>query len=148
MLMLKQLRWAGHVSRMDASRLPKVIFCGELKQGKPDRGAPKKHFKDQLKRQLSLAKIEHSEWEQVAADRALWRATTKEAAWQFEEESWQQIPNAREESKYLHNPRNSQHRTKSSSARDVPGRADPGLDFTVIAEHAIAIGLLPIDLRI
>ena len=39
-LMLKQLKWAGHVSRMDASRLPKVIFCGELKQGKRDRGAP------------------------------------------------------------------------------------------------------------
>ena len=86
MLMLKQLRWAGHVSRMDASRLPKVIFCGELKQGKRDRGAPKKRFKDQLKRQLSLVRIDHSEWEQLAADRALWRATTKATAWQFEEE--------------------------------------------------------------
>ena len=71
---------------MDASRLPKVIFSGELKQGKRHRGAPKKGFKDLLKQQLSLAKINHSKWEQLAADRALWRAATKAAEWQFEEE--------------------------------------------------------------
>ena len=49
MLMLRQLRWAGHVSRMDNSRMPKAVFYGELRQGKGDRGAPRKRFKDQLK---------------------------------------------------------------------------------------------------
>ena len=66
--------------------MPKAVFCGELKQGKRDRGAPKKHFKDQLKRQLSLTKIDHTQWEQIAEDKALWRATIKAATGQFQDE--------------------------------------------------------------
>ena len=46
MLMLRQLRWTGHVTRMDSSRMPKAVFYGELSQGKRDRGAPRKRFKD------------------------------------------------------------------------------------------------------
>jgi transcription termination factor 2 len=40
MLMLRQLRWAGHVSRMDDTRIPKAVFYCELRQGRRDRGAP------------------------------------------------------------------------------------------------------------
>ena len=43
-----EIRWAGHVSRMDNSRMPKAIVNGELHQGKHDRWAPRKRFKDQL----------------------------------------------------------------------------------------------------
>ena len=39
------MRWAGRVTRMYNSRMPKAIFYGELRQG--DRGAPRKYFKDQ-----------------------------------------------------------------------------------------------------
>ena len=60
LLMLRQLRWADHISCMDDSRMPKAKFYGELKQGRRDQGAPKKHFKDQLKDQLSLAEIDRS----------------------------------------------------------------------------------------
>ena len=28
-----QLRWAGHVTRMENRRLPKAVFYGELKEG-------------------------------------------------------------------------------------------------------------------
>ena len=35
-----QLRWAGHVARMDDMRLPKVVFFGELSEGKRNRGFP------------------------------------------------------------------------------------------------------------
>ena len=31
MLMLRQLRWAGHVSRRDGTRTPKAVFYGELR---------------------------------------------------------------------------------------------------------------------
>ena len=49
--------------------MPKAVFCGELKQGKRDRGAPKKRFKDQLKQQLSLTEIDYTQWEHIAEDR-------------------------------------------------------------------------------
>ena len=56
-LLKQQLRWAGHVTRMEDSRMPKAVLFGELKAGKRNRGAPKKRYKDQLKKQLSLADI-------------------------------------------------------------------------------------------
>ena len=37
--------------------MPKAVFYGELSQGKRDRGAPRKRFKDQLKRQLTQADV-------------------------------------------------------------------------------------------
>ena len=57
-LLKQQLHWAGHVARMEDSRMPKAVLFGELKAGKRNRGAPKKRYKDQLKKQFSLAKID------------------------------------------------------------------------------------------
>ena len=45
-----QLRWAGHVSKMEDVRMLKAVFVSELQKGKRDRGAPRKRYKDQLKR--------------------------------------------------------------------------------------------------
>ena len=56
-LLQQQLRWAGHVARMEDSRMPKAVFFGELREGKRKCGAPKKRYKDQLKKQLSLTEI-------------------------------------------------------------------------------------------
>ena len=47
-----QLRWAGHVTRMEDVRIPNAVFFIELQEGKRDRGAPKKRYKDQLKDNL------------------------------------------------------------------------------------------------
>jgi transcription termination factor 2 len=80
MLMLRQLRWAGHVSRMDDTRIPKAMFCCELRQGRRDRGPPRRRHKDHLKRQLTLVNIDHKGWEQLTADRDNWRATSRRAA--------------------------------------------------------------------
>ncbi|KAI8516323.1 hypothetical protein Bbelb_049040 [Branchiostoma belcheri] len=62
MLMTRQLRRAGHLARMKDSRMPKAVFYGELCQGKRDRGAHRKHFKDQLKRQLASQQKNGKVW--------------------------------------------------------------------------------------
>ena len=50
-----QLRWAGNVTRMELEdvRIPKAVFFSELQEGKRHRGAPRKRYKDQLKRHLA-----------------------------------------------------------------------------------------------
>ena len=58
-LLQAHLRWAGHVIRMEDVRMPKEVFLGELQEGKRDSGAPRKRYKDQLKRQLAQAGISH-----------------------------------------------------------------------------------------
>ena len=50
MLLKSQLQWAGHVSRIRGHRLPKIAQYSKLSTGYHDRGAPKKHFKDSLKK--------------------------------------------------------------------------------------------------
>ena len=47
-------------------RMPKAVFFSELQEGKRDRGAPRKRYKDQLKRQLAQAGINHQSWQQEA----------------------------------------------------------------------------------
>ena len=49
-LLKQQLRWAGHVARIEDSRMPEAVLFGELKAVTRNRGAPKKRYK------LSLAK--------------------------------------------------------------------------------------------
>ena len=58
-LLQVQLRWAGHVTRMEV-RMPKAVVFSEPQEGKRDHGAPRKRHKDQLKRQLAQAVISHS----------------------------------------------------------------------------------------
>ncbi|KAK4303406.1 hypothetical protein Pmani_024556 [Petrolisthes manimaculis] len=65
-----RLRWAGHVQRMEPSRLPKIMLYGELANGTRQREAPKLLYKDQLKRTLALTNIDPSSWEQTARVRA------------------------------------------------------------------------------
>ncbi|KAL8581588.1 hypothetical protein ACOMHN_049145 [Nucella lapillus] len=40
MLLIRLLRWAGHLSRMEDAPMPRAVSCGELCQDKRDRGAP------------------------------------------------------------------------------------------------------------
>ena len=44
------MRWGGHVARIEDIRMPKAVFLGELYEGKRDRDAPKRRYKNQLKR--------------------------------------------------------------------------------------------------
>ena len=58
-LLQVQLSWARHVSRIEDVRMPEAVFFSELQEEKGDSGAPRKRYKDQLKRQLAKAGISH-----------------------------------------------------------------------------------------
>ena len=79
-LLVRQLRWTGHVARMEDTRLPKAVLYSELCQGKRDRSGPRKRFKDQLKHQLTVAGLEAKTWETTAADKNSWRSAVNNAA--------------------------------------------------------------------
>ena len=70
---------------MNDTRMPKAEFFSELGKGLRDRGAPRGRYKDQLKRQLVQAGIDHKDWQTLASDRVEWRSTTKRAAQRFED---------------------------------------------------------------
>ena len=79
-----QLRWAGHVSRMEYVRMPKAVFFSKLEEGKCDHGAPRKCYKDRPKTQLAQAGISYQSWQQEALDRDSWRSSVRKASWEFE----------------------------------------------------------------
>ena len=81
-----QLRWAGDVTRVEDVRMSKAVFFSELQEGKRNRGAPRKRYKDQLKRQLAQAGISHQSWQQETSDRDGWRSSVRKASCEFEAE--------------------------------------------------------------
>ena len=84
MLMKTQLCWAAHVSRMEDHHLPKIALYGKLSTGHRDRGAPKKRFKDYLKKSLSACNIDPQLWSALAADRGAWQHTIHQSTSRFE----------------------------------------------------------------
>jgi len=49
LVMQRQLRWVGHVIRMQSNRLPRRVLYSELQLGQRAVGGQKKRFSDQLK---------------------------------------------------------------------------------------------------
>ena len=91
-----QLRWTGHVIRMDETRIPRQLFYGELVSGHRKQGRPQKRYKDNLKTNLKWARVHPKELETSAADRSGWRVTIRSAANNFEKDRRQRIAAARE----------------------------------------------------
>ena len=75
-----RLRWAGHILRMEDTRLPKIMLFGELANESRPRGRPKLRYKDQLKSTLNAAGIGHETWEETARDRTAWRRAVRDGA--------------------------------------------------------------------
>ena len=79
-----QLRWAGHVARMDNNRLPKQLLYCELADGERNHGRQKKRFKDTLKAGMKDFGIDPDSWEDKAANRSSWRSSVNRGAKKYE----------------------------------------------------------------
>nr|VZI31001.1 unnamed protein product [Spirometra erinaceieuropaei] len=75
-----QLRWSGHLVRMDDERLPKRLFYGDVATGSRRQGGQLRSYKDTLKSSLKRLQIKPSNWEELARDRPTWRRTVKTGA--------------------------------------------------------------------
>ena len=75
-----QLRWAGHISRMPDTRLPKRLLFGDLSNGKHPRGRPKLRLKDTLKVSLKNFDIDVKTWEDPAHNHSSWRSYVHKGA--------------------------------------------------------------------
>nr|VZI34508.1 unnamed protein product [Spirometra erinaceieuropaei] len=75
-----QLRWSGHLVRMDDERLPKRLFYGDVATGSRRQGGQIRRYKDTLKSFLKCLQINPTNWEELALDRPTWRRTVKTGA--------------------------------------------------------------------
>ena len=73
----RQLRWLGHVSRMDfESRLPRRMLSSWVPHRRPI-GAPTMTYGRSIAKALAKFQIDPARWHELAADRAAWRDTLK-----------------------------------------------------------------------
>nr|VZI35423.1 unnamed protein product [Spirometra erinaceieuropaei] len=75
-----QLRWSGHLLRMDDERLPKRLFYGDVATGSRRQGGQIRRYKDTLKSSLKRLQINPTNREELARDRPTWRRTVKTGA--------------------------------------------------------------------
>ena len=85
MLMKSQLRWVGHVVRMEDSRIPKHLLYGQLSNGSRRVGRPLLRFKDKLKANIKALKLP-PDWEGLCNDRSNWRSSCYKSLKDFEKQ--------------------------------------------------------------
>ena len=68
----RQLRWAGHVARMDYGRFPRRMMSSWVRSKRP-RGAPRFTYGRALRKALKKAGVSSNTWTAQAMDRANWR---------------------------------------------------------------------------
>ena len=78
------LYWVGHLSRMGNHCLPKFILCNKLSSSHHDTRAPKKLFKNWLKKSFDTFRIDHCQWFILAENCVAWFLTTNHIVSFFE----------------------------------------------------------------
>ena len=68
----RQLRWAGHVARMDLNRLPRKMISSWVSAKRP-RGSPEMTYGRSFYKALKKANITKENWFDLAMDRDKWR---------------------------------------------------------------------------
>jgi len=80
-----KFRWAGHVVRMQDTRIPKQVFFGQLETGKRLACGPLQRYKDSLKANLRRCSLDPKLLCSDAQNRSGWRATCRAAVAEFED---------------------------------------------------------------
>ena len=73
-LIENNLRWLGHVHRMDHDRLSRQLLYSQLCSGKRNQGRPRLRYKDVAKRNMKWRDIPTNSWQTMAANRVAWRS--------------------------------------------------------------------------
>ena len=76
-LIQMNLRWLGHVERMDFARLARQLLYSKLHDGKRNQGWTRSRFKDIVKRNLEQKNILVGTWRQREKDSSTWRYLIK-----------------------------------------------------------------------
>ena len=84
-LLAAQLRWVGHVVRMEDDRIPKQVFFGQLSSGKRRPCGPVRRYKDTVKTNMKRCGLRPKSLSTAPFDRAQWRTTYQLAIASFEE---------------------------------------------------------------
>ena len=69
----RQLRWLGHVARMDFERLPRKMLTSWVKEKRP-RGAPEFTYGRGVYKALKKVNLDRDNWYEAAMDRVKWRS--------------------------------------------------------------------------
>lgn len=67
-ILIMNLRWLGHVERMDHRRLPKQLLYLQLCEGKYNQSIRRLRFKDTVKRNLRKLDTERSSWQRMDSE--------------------------------------------------------------------------------
>lgn len=73
-LIHRNLRWAGHLNRLDNNRIPKQVLYSQLVEGSRGIGRPRLRFRDTVKRNLKDLNIQIGSWQKISLDRPKWRS--------------------------------------------------------------------------
>ncbi|PSN35934.1 hypothetical protein C0J52_27300 [Blattella germanica] len=76
-IQLQRLQWAGHIIRMEESRIPKKILFSQI-EGRRPVGKPRDRWIDAVTRDANTL-LKKKRWKTIAKDRTKWRQMIKEA---------------------------------------------------------------------